>query len=97
MAWVCYVRCALTRQESLYTQEKRALTPSRFAGPASETMSRVFLQTLHDAHGSNGGSLLNASAWASLAGRFERDGLITPLDSILVGQSRVRKDGFGDP
>ncbi|ORY87441.1 alkaline-phosphatase-like protein [Leucosporidium creatinivorum] len=60
-------------------------------GPASETMSREFLQYLHDTRSVDGGSLLNGSVWATLAGGFERDGFgLTPLDEMLVGASRTR-------
>jgi hypothetical protein len=75
--------------------EERAHRFAR-AGPASETMAREFLQAMHDTKGSNGGTLLNESVWASLAGDFERDGFgRTPLDEILIGASRVGRYSSG--
>lgn len=75
---------------------ERANPPPAATGPASETMSREFLQYMHDTQGEGThGSLLNGSVWRTLAGGFERGpggfGL-TPLDEMLVGASRVRRE-----
>ncbi|KAL8283576.1 hypothetical protein RQP46_005679 [Phenoliferia psychrophenolica] len=54
-------------------------------GPASETLSRSFLQYLHDA------TLLNTTVWSTLDSGFTARGYgITPLDEMQVGMSRTR-------
>lgn len=62
-------------------------------GPASETLSRSFLQYLHDATSGGG---INATVWAALDSGFRgKEGLdggygTTPLDSMQIGMSRTR-------
>lgn len=61
-------------------------------GPASETMSREYLQWMYDAKMEGGarGNRLNSSVWQGLAEGFEgREWGMTPLDGMLVGASRV--------
>lgn len=53
-------------------------------------MSREYLQFMHDAKGGLKGNALNGSVWSTLAEGFEGTEFgMTPLDSILVGASRV--------
>ncbi|KAM0789355.1 hypothetical protein ACM66B_000186 [Microbotryomycetes sp. NB124-2] len=63
-------------------------------GPASQTMSREFLQYLHDQTGatlSTTRNKLNESVWSRLDSGFQVEGFgKTPLDDILVGASRTR-------
>jgi len=62
-------------------------------GPASETFARSYLGWLHGSNGTVvGRSRLNESYWAGLEKEFDKGGSGTgsPLDSILVGSSRVR-------
>ncbi|KAK4057298.1 vacuolar alkaline phosphatase [Microbotryomycetes sp. JL221] len=63
-------------------------------GPASQTMSREFLQFLHDQidNQESRKNKLNASSiWNKLDEGFQRDGFgMTPLDDMLIGASRTR-------
>lgn len=69
---------------------------SPLAGPASETMSRSFLQFMNDAPSSldPAHSLLNLSLWSALSSGYSKrpNGMygITPLDEMLIGSSRTR-------
>lgn len=87
------------RHASAFGKKKLILGSLSLAGPASETFARTYLRYLHDTNSSSRlttpaatRSLLNESVWAGLEKEFEpkRGGAGTPLDSILVGSSRVR-------
>ena len=53
-------------------------------------MSREYLHFMYDSKGGRKGNSLNNSIWATLAEGFEGAEFgQTPLDSILIGASRV--------
>ncbi|KAM0755920.1 alkaline phosphatase-like protein [Meredithblackwellia eburnea MCA 4105] len=68
-------------------------SPNEHQGPASETLSRSFLQFLHETTAADGSgkSLLNTTVWSSLSSGYNGLPLgTTPLDSIQIGMSRTR-------